>query len=74
MRLATLAIGYDWLYGYFTEEERRKIREVTISKGIEPPAQACRDYLWWTTWTQCKWGIVIHSGAGLACLSRAHAA
>jgi hypothetical protein len=69
MRLATVASGYDWLYGYLTEEERRRVREVTIGKGIELVAQACRDYLWWTTWTRCNWGMVILSGAGLACLS-----
>jgi heparinase II/III-like protein/uncharacterized protein DUF4962 len=69
MRLATVATGYDWLYRYFTDEERRKVREVTIGKGIEPTVQACRDYLWWTTWTRCNWGMVILGGAGLACLS-----
>ena len=69
MRLTTVATGYDWLYSYLTEDERARVREVTLSKGIELVAQACRDYLWWTTWTRCNWGMVIFSGAGLACLA-----
>ncbi len=69
MRLATVATGYDWLYGHLTENERARVREATIGKGIELVVQACRDYLWWTTWTRCNWGMVILSGAGLACLS-----
>ena len=69
MQLATVATGYDWLYGFLTEDERARVREVTISKGIELVAQACRDYAWWTAWTRCNWGMVTFSGAGLACLS-----
>jgi hypothetical protein len=68
-RLMSVAIGYDWLYGYLTQDERAEIRRVTIEKGIEYTYSAARQYPWWSNWPRCNWGMVIYSAAGVASLA-----
>ena len=43
-RLMPVAIGYDWLYNYLTQEERAEIRGIAIEKGVEFTYNAARQY------------------------------
>ena len=68
-KLMPVVIGYDWLYGYLTQEERAEIRQVAIEKGVQLTYNAARQHPWWANWSRCNWGLVIYSAAGLASLA-----
>jgi hypothetical protein len=68
-RLMPVAIGYDWLYDYLTQEEQAEIRQVAMKKGVEFTYNAARQHPWWSNWTRCNWGLVIYSAAGVASLA-----
>jgi hypothetical protein len=68
-RLMPVAIGYDWLYDYLTQEERFEIRQVAMKKGVEFTYNAAMQYPWWSNWSRCNWGLVIYSAAGVASLA-----
>jgi len=68
-RLMPVAVGYDWLYDYLTQEERAEIRRITMKKGVEFTYNAARQYPWWSNWSRCNWGLVIYSAAGVASLA-----
>lgn len=34
--MAAVAIGYDWIYDYLTEEQRAFVRSAMLEKGVEP--------------------------------------
>jgi hypothetical protein len=58
------AIGYDWLYEALSEEERRKLREALVEKGLKPAAAVYRSGRGWPlarhNWNQvCNGGIAI---------------
>jgi len=63
---AGMAIGYDWFYHDFSEEQRQTIREAIIKHGLEP-GMLCYDgqapYGWWVrahnNWNQvCNGGLI----------------
>ena len=62
-----LGIGYDWLYAYLTEGQRRTIREAILKKGLEPGLACYRgkaNYGWWRNsvhnWNQvCNGGLAV---------------
>ena len=59
-----LAIGYDWLYGHWTDAQRQTLREAIVQLGLQPGLQVYnRDRGWHTghnNWNQvCNGGLVL---------------
>jgi len=58
------AIGYDWLYREWSDEQRRVLREAMVQKAILPALKVYRERQWWSqarhNWNQvCNGGIVM---------------
>jgi hypothetical protein len=68
-KLMPVAIGYDWLYNYLTQEERTEIRQIAMKKGVEYTYNAARQHPWWSNWSRCNWALVIYGAAGVASLA-----
>jgi hypothetical protein len=56
------AIGYDWLYKCFSEEQREVLRNAIVEKGLKPALEVYRKWEWWPrspyNWNQvCNGGI-----------------
>ena len=66
-----LGIGYDWLYAYLTEGQRRTIREAILKKGLEPGLACYRGkakYGWWRT-SAHNWNQVCNGGLAVGALA-----
>ncbi len=66
-----LGIGYDWLYAYLTEAQRRTIREAILTKGLEPGLACYRGtakYGWWRT-SAHNWNQVCNGGLAVGALA-----
>ena len=66
-----MAIGYDWLFGYLNDEERVKIREAIVQKGLQPGLAAYegRARVHWWTRSDHNWNLVCNSGMILGALA-----
>lgn len=63
-----LALGYDWLYDRWSDQQRRVIREAIVSKGLRPGLKACDDGVWWVrSWS--NWTPVCHGGLASGALA-----
>lgn len=54
-----VAIGYDWLYSQLSQENRQKLQDAIIKKGLEPSLES--DKHWWTT-ESGNWNQVCNAG------------
>ena len=72
---AAFAIGYDWLYHYFTQEQRDLLCEAILTKGLRP---AMDDYLdkprsrtwkWSEPSSANNWNIVCNGGIAMGALA-----
>ncbi len=63
-----LAIGYDWLYDVLSEEERQKIRQAIVDKGLRPGEKIYRSGGWWTK-SQYNWNQVCNGGMTIGALA-----
>lgn len=65
------AIGYDWLYHYWSQEQKKLLREAMIHHALEP-ARACYDglskYGWWIK-ARHNWNQVCNGGISLSILA-----
>jgi len=60
-------VGYDWLYGYLSPEQRAGVRRALVEKGLAVGLEAYRGtgkYGWWTkahhNWSQvCNGGLAV---------------
>lgn len=72
---AALAIGYDWLYGYLTEERRALIREALWEKGVMTVLddyhdnERARSYRWYQDKPGDNWKMVCNGGLTMAVLA-----
>ena len=72
---AALAIGYDWLYGYLTEERRAVIREALYKHGVMTVLDDYRDnerartYRWYQDKPGDNWKMVCNGGLTMAVLA-----
>ncbi|MFQ6133427.1 MAG: heparinase II/III family protein [Armatimonadota bacterium] len=67
------AIGYDWLYGFLSAEDRATIRNALIEKGLRPGErcyQGKERYGWWVRATH-NWNQVCNGGIGIGALALA---
>lgn len=68
------AIGYDWLYHYWSAERREVLRDAIVTLGLNPGLQAYRGdnsggvAVWWVDRTS-NWNIVCNAGLGMGALA-----
>lgn len=65
------AIGYDWLYDVWTEEQRATIRNAMVEKGLKPALNSYRGagtYGWWVR-ARHNWNQVCNGGIGMGALA-----
>lgn len=62
------AIGYDWLYDAWTDEQRRILRESMVTKGLQPALKFYREKQWWVM-ARHNWNQVCNGGIGMAALA-----
>ncbi len=62
------AIGYDWLFSDWTDEQRRILREAMVAKGLQPALGVYREKRWWST-ARHNWNQVCNGGIGMAALA-----
>ncbi len=63
-----LAVGYDWLYAIMTPEQRQKIREAIVEKGLKEGEKVYRKGTWWTK-TPWNWNQVCNGGMTIGALA-----
>jgi hypothetical protein len=67
------AIGYDWLYDVWSDEQRATLRRAMVEKGLRPGVESYRSHPsfgWWTT-AKHNWNQVCNGGLGLGALALA---
>lgn len=62
------AIGYDWLYDYWTPEERARIRTALIEKGLKPSLKIYQGNGWWAK-SDYNWNQVCNGGMTIGALA-----
>ncbi|MBI3920212.1 MAG: DUF4962 domain-containing protein, partial [Armatimonadetes bacterium] len=65
------AIGYDWLYEAWTDEQRATLRKALVEKGLKPALQCYRGalaYGWWVM-AHHNWNQVCNGGIGMGALA-----
>jgi hypothetical protein len=62
-----VAIGYDWLFNYLSEQTRGKIKAALIKKGLEPGLEAYQNH-WWPK-AEHNWNQVCNGSLIIACLA-----
>ena len=69
---AAFAIGYDWLYSYWTDTRRTSLRSSIIDFGLKYGVQAYNDpnsgFGWWRT-VNGNWNCVCNSGLAMGALA-----
>lgn len=65
---AAMGIGYDWLYGGLSEEDRNTIRTAIIEKGLNPGLKGFRSGAWWSR-TDNNWAQVCAGGLTVGALA-----
>jgi len=66
-----MAIGYDWLYDFMSDEERETVRDAIVEKGLRAYLKGVEDDMWWAT-SEFNWNQVCNGGCGSAALAVAH--
>lgn len=62
------AIGYDWLYHYWTPEQREELRTAIVNKGLKESLSEYRNPSWWSL-ARHNWNSVVNGGIGLGALA-----
>jgi hypothetical protein len=64
------AIGYGWLYDFWTPAQRRVLREAMLEKGIKPANDLQARDTWWAV-AHHNWNQVCNGGIGMGALALA---
>ncbi|WP_020575439.1 DUF7594 domain-containing protein [Actinopolymorpha alba] len=64
------AIGYDWLFHVWTDEQRAVLRQAMVEFGLKPGLRVYESAFGWHTGTN-NWNIVCNSGLSLGALALA---
>jgi hypothetical protein len=64
----TFGLAYDWLYRDLSNEERTRLREGVIKRGLSAYLEAIEKKMWWTT-CQHNWNTVCNGGATVLALA-----
>lgn len=62
------AIGYDWLYAYWSPAQRQTLSGAIVELGLQPGLNGYNNGEWWTATTN-NWNIVTNSGLGMGALA-----
>ena len=63
-----LAIGYDWLFGFLSSEDRATIRTAIIEKGLKPSLPVYEKNRWWAK-AEHNWNQVCNGGMTVGALA-----
>ena len=61
------AVGYDWLYDHWTEDQRSILRSAIVEKGLKPGLKGYRENAWWAR-SHNNWNQVCNGGLGMGAL------
>lgn len=64
------AIGYDWLHGRLSAEQRRTVVEAIVQKGLLPAKKVYEGASWWARATH-NWNQVCNGGIAIGALALA---
>ncbi len=64
-----LAIGYDWLYDQWTDNQRKILRNAIVNQGIRPAIQYFRLGKGWVNQQSSYLNLVCNSGFGIGALA-----
>ncbi len=62
------ALGYDWLYDFWTPEQRQTLRAAILAKGLQPGLEAQRKKAWWAV-SRHNWNQVCNGGLAIGALA-----
>ena len=62
------ALGYDWLYEFWSADQRRLLREAMLEKGIRPANDIQAKETWWAR-AHHNWNQVCNGGIGMGALA-----
>ena len=62
------AIGYDWLYSDWPEEDRLAIKQALVEKGLKAGAAAYQAKAWWIS-VPSNWNLVCNGGLTMGSLA-----
>jgi hypothetical protein len=65
---SALAIGYDWLYDFLDDTDRKEIAQALKDKALRPSFDSLPERLWWVSGTN-NWNQVCHGGLTLAAIA-----
>ena len=67
---AACAVGYDWLYDVWTDEQRATLRRALVDKGLQPALDTYENRQKWGWYrVTFNWNQVCNGGVGLAALA-----
>ena len=66
----TFGLAYDWLYNDLTTEERTRLREGVIKRGLSPFLEGIEKKMWWNS-CQTNWNTVCNAGGTVLALALA---
>ena len=61
------AVGYDWLYKHWTEDQRNILRSAIVEKGLKSGLKDYRENAWWAR-SHNNWNQVCNGGLGMGAL------
>ncbi|CAM3643212.1 tandem-95 repeat protein [Marinicrinis lubricantis] len=64
-----IALGYDWLYHYLSEEQREIVRTAIVNKGLKPAVPMYLDKTYWWVYNRDNWNFVCNAGMTLGALA-----
>ncbi len=62
------AIAYDWLYDTWSPEQRQRLRQAIVEKGLTPGLKTYRARNWWAA-ARHNWNQVCNGGLGMGALA-----
>jgi hypothetical protein len=62
------ALGYDWLFDTWTQEQRATLQTAIVEKGIKPALNVHEEHRWWAT-ARHNWNQVCNGGIGMGALA-----
>ena len=65
---AALGLGYDWLFGFLSAEDKSAVRGAIVQKGLRPGLEAIEKGAWWAK-SAYNWNQVCHGGLTVGALA-----